>query len=955
MKRFLIVFSSLVILLATASCTDLLDPSLRDAMQVISEDATMTIGFGVPAEVSTKASMASDPSIESIHVFVFDEEGTLLQVRKATIGETSVSQNYDNPVNAATMTSSWHVDNIMMSAEKRVLHFVANLADDQIPTSGSEESIFRSLAVVSPNAAYWQRIELASILPYKYKGGGKYSYVDDDGVFQEDQPVKKKDGTSVAPDGSYTDLNGYTVNVGDYIDSKSRKIVNGTGYYADEVVSAKVALVPLVRNFARIEFTNSWNTFKLKKIALAYEPAAGLVAPYNGGFASEYIGLTPGAEPDMTATTYTPLLPAAGVNKVCPTSFIPAENNRATLFIYERAIPTTNATCVIIGGELAGATPEQKDSEGNTWFKIELADTQGKYFKIYRDCTYQMNVTSIDATAIKYSSPEAAFKAAPVGDLSNSPETATLTQITDGNGLTLWVNYIDHVDLTGGTTVPLLYTFFHQNGSNRTYFPAKVEFEREKIQGSNLDWATTATVTKYTTPLSESSPYYSQIPDRNYNWYLAEVTLNPKDPNGAVLQSNIHVKGSVTTADGVPRNRTLSRNVTYTVMPQRELGLEASSLAADAADVPTVVTITLPNTLGPSVFPLTLKIEAQDNNLTPTDNMAVESGPSAFAPNSNTYYFLKTISYTEYLASANGSPAYSFRCAFKTTKSTGKTPVTKIRVTEKLKEDETRESLFLGGDDATVDLRVGPAFILSSDGVSVEASETNATFTVYSTGSENTQWTLTANNGATLSYGTQSGTSITGTGSQDITVTFPPNANTSGPATYTVTANRTGFQNQIFTVTQRPKPLLYTFNASDFTFGTGADTYNGSAASSDEYVSIALQQAAGTDSYLTLGRRTQQQTNRGSIAVTPKSGYKITEIKVTYSSATYAGYDFNGTTSVSVNTGTYNRDSSNSTTATWTGTSTDVIFTNGFTTSGWLTTTYNFPRVTSIEVTLEVI
>lgn len=437
-------------------------------------------------------------------------------------------------------------------------------------------------------------------------------------------------------------------------------------------------------------------------------------------------------------------------------------------------------------------------------------------------------------------------------------------------------------------------------------------------------------------------------PDYNYTWYLAMVKLNPKDDNHN-LKSDIVVKGEGKAVDGAPRNMTLTRRVTYTVMPRQGLGLEASPIDADAAGNPTVLTITLPNTLGPSVFPLTLKIEAEDNNLTPSDNLTVETGPSSFDSKGNTYYFLKTISYTEYQALASAS--YQVTCAFQTTKATGKTPVTKIRVTEKLQEDADRESLFKEGDDATVELTVSP-FRLSRYETSVAANEISATFSITSTGDENPTWTLTpVGNITSLSAVPALSTGYSGSGNATVTVNFPQNTNTTQTETYTVIAKRNGFPDREFNITQRPKPM--TFPASQFSGSN--NTYS----SSNDYVSITLEQAqksgTGTNTYLTLGRRPYYTTYRGSITITPKTGFKITGIQVTYTDGNNAGYDFNDDdTSVSVNTGSYTRDGSTSNTATWTGSSTgDVIFTNGYTTSGWLTTTYNFPQIASIEVTLE--
>ena len=724
MKRLLSIFT-IALALGFVSCEKVIGPG-KDVKQELAPDATLTLGFGIPEDASTKAApMANEPKIESIHVFVFDGDGRLLQVRKASFG--AVTQTYGGTATAQTV-SYWKVDGVMMANEKRVLHFVANLADDQVPTYGSEKSIFQTLATAFPQASYWQKVELPSIIPYVYKGGGVYSYVDENGVYQENKPVN---GTPVSAGdwSSYTDAKGFTVNQYDYIDATSAKIVNGTGYYASDETSSHLTLIPMVRNFARIDFTNTWANFTLMKIALVNTPKSGLVAPFDGSaFAAAYSNVTGTPPAIANVQGYKPLLPSEGIESgldddkhiKLPVSqpytdangFVTATNNKASLFVYERGIPTSSATCVLIGGVLTGATNSQKDSDGNTWFKIELADLNGSYFPLYRDFTYDMTVTSIDPTAAKHASAEEALKAAPVGDISNSTETATLTQITDGKGLSLWVEYIDKVDLTGGHTVPLIYTFVYENGSNKTYFcegtADRVSFSREAKPESTLDFATTETVVKKGVISSDNSnsSYLSKVPDPNYTWYLAEVTLNaPGEGTTPILQSDIVVEGAVTASDATGYTKKLNRRVTYTVMGPQKLGLRTSGVGSDAIGQTTTLTITLPNTLGPSVFPMTLKIEAQDNNLAPVDNLSVESGKSAFNPTGtrNTYYFLKTISYSDYKNAAANS--YAFPLVFKTTKATGKTPVTKIRVTQKLEGDAV--NLFQDGDNATVDLKVG--------------------------------------------------------------------------------------------------------------------------------------------------------------------------------------------------------------------------------------------------------
>ena len=153
-------------------------------------------------------------------------------------------------------------------------------------------------------------------------------------------------------------------------------------------------------------------------------------------------------------------------------------------------------------------------------------------------------------------------------------------------------------------------------------------------------------------------------------------------------------------------------------------------------------------------------------------------------------------------------------------------------------------------------------------------------------------------------------------------------------------------------ITQKRGPdASYQFNASEFSF----NGRSGSASSNDGYVTISLGNASksgnGTNAYLTMGyRQGLGSRNRGSIVVTPSAGFKITSIKVTYSSSDDRGYDF-GNTSVTVYPGTYTRDSDNNRTATWTGSSTGAVtFTNGYQRN---TIGTDFPNITSIVVEYE--
>ena len=83
-KLFHIVFAT-ALLLGAVACTDLLDPNLRGLgrTQQVPENAKVTLCFSVPEEVKTKADMAELPSISTMHVFVFNKVGMLIETAKA--------------------------------------------------------------------------------------------------------------------------------------------------------------------------------------------------------------------------------------------------------------------------------------------------------------------------------------------------------------------------------------------------------------------------------------------------------------------------------------------------------------------------------------------------------------------------------------------------------------------------------------------------------------------------------------------------------------------------------------------------------------------------------------------------------------------------------------------------------------------------------------------------------
>ena len=704
MKRIFSIAITIALLLGAASCTELLDPVLRQTKQQVPENAKVTLYFGIPEEVTTKAEAAMDslPKINSIHVFVFNKEGVLVETAEAK----NENGNTFGPVttNGPDGANYWSVI-LTMSGSERRLHFIANLPKENghyvIPEAGSEASIFQSLATTYPEAAYWQRRVLSyGIHAYQYDGTKKYKIVNSQGIIEN--PDVPSNEFEEEDDGSwsYKDPSGRWVNKGDYINREGKKIIDGTGFYAIEEIVEKI---PMIRNFACIRVKSSWtrtvngNTqvFTLTQAALINRPIAGYVAPYDSKqpaagtyqgeeayyekynrFVPEYINITSNTRPqESNLTGYSVSVPAAGIYTDEPESsdFKSAKDNDGfiRLFMYERNIPTSNPTSLLIAGKWGGTGDD-------IWYKIELT-SEGKYFKILRDFTYDVIITGIEGND-GYDTWEDAFSAGPVGDVSNSPETAALDQISDDKGLTLWVSYIDKAiidaDIPESETDPdryvtLLYTCF--KGSQYFNDSDHISLIRQKHPDySDLPYATTgADATDPKIPeIPSGYPHRVtdadevDVPDGNLEWYIVKFKLNKIQEGQGYLRSQIHVEAKVTSSD-VGYDKTLSRNVTYTVMPKLNFTVSASSVTNEQ----TTLTITLPTTLTPSIFPLDLVIEDENNCLMPVGSEPVETGKSSFDGGGNTYYFVKSIAYSDYYdVKTKTIKQYVFTVGLKTTR-----------------------------------------------------------------------------------------------------------------------------------------------------------------------------------------------------------------------------------------------------------------------------------------------
>lgn len=671
------------IALFAVACVDPLEQRIPISNEP-ADGAKMTLEFSIPTSPVTKGAMTDQPNITSesnVHVFVYNAtSGALLQVSKATLKGT-VTHNTVWGTTESDITD--HADfevKVDMGSAHRHLQVVVDAptyttdgtndnetgigySTNPIYLGDSEADVASKLYTQDGVTSYWQRIDLPNGLQaYTYPGGTPEKGTDwtYSGPHGDQDPVDGK-----YHDDYYTDGAGQTVYYGDYVNGAGQKITTGTGYVMSTDVANLVKFIPLVRNFVKIRVSKAeGGNFTPSKAVLINVPKSGYIAPYSAasGFVSYYLkdekldhlkkpagyeGDELYGEAGIISTGYTAPVPNDEIDTSNPGELncVQAQDGVITLYMYERGVPTSNPTQLLVYGSLNGT---------HTWLKMDITDVDGNYIALYRDLTYEMKIGSITGTT-GYTTIGAAYNGTAIGNPSASPETKTLTQVSDGKGTYIWVDYIDYAsfDANANTTgVRLRYKFWN---SNATY-PKTSADAVVTVSHSTSSGAVTSTTL---TPQVYSG---TDTQDQESGWYYVNVPLAAQ--TSTVMRSVVRVSGTAVNTDG--KTVTLYRDVTFTVMPMQTMTVEMSKLESDDYDKPTTATITLPDGLGYALFPLVIRIEAYNGSLNPSDSdLPVGYGTSTFSTltqtnnpdyttysgyvrSSNSLWFEKTIDYASY-------------------------------------------------------------------------------------------------------------------------------------------------------------------------------------------------------------------------------------------------------------------------------------------------------------------
>lgn len=518
-------------------------------------DATdkVDIIFGVDLPETHTKVMADDPQVQNLRVAVFGGSGYLKEYVQA------------NPIDLATENSTRYYYKVRLSLSDSYLkvHFIAN-GPQTLPFKYEDEVM--SVQTVSGNQdAYWQKIELPNGITAKK---------DDEGVY-----IK----------------------------------VNGEYVVSDET-KARFQDIPLVRNFAKIVVESETDDFQLLSYALVNKPSMGSIAAYNkktNAFVMNY--------QDSTMTQlkswYPGNIPAAAtIDKTIPAASAFSAN---PVYMYERPIPTEDATFLIVYGKY-------KDGL-NYYYRIELQDADG-YYAIYRNWVYTVKIKGILRAGS--ATPTDAANSAGSGDVSTDQKAENLTDVSDGVAR-IYVEYTEKT-LVGAGTVTLKFKFLPDASSDT---PANdqvtVTVGDPGASGAVIDGSVTVATS-----------------DDAQGW--RQLSFTSTAPGDVLKTQTIRVTGTY----GNPQAK-LFRNVTYKLMSIQDMIVvcDPHDLLKGKGEKVDVL-IKIPKDLPRSIFPLQLKIESSALSITPdNDNLPVYPGETFVEGKTGaSYYFVKTLDYDDYLA-----------------------------------------------------------------------------------------------------------------------------------------------------------------------------------------------------------------------------------------------------------------------------------------------------------------
>ena len=506
----------------------------------------------------------------------------------------------------------------------------------------------------------------------------------------------------------------------DYMDNVMEKLVNFKGT-ADECSYWQQIVLPdgirasganpapalvaafsdihLVRNFAKITVSDIANgDFTVKSWALINTPDRGYVAPYNQNWKSEgrtsrfpegYLSVEDYNAPDAPVKLYDKLVsesyagympPEAQIDDSFPEDASKFSARGGTQYMYERPLPDEAAkqTALLVEIEFpAGHDPAGSADAASYWYKFEMLDNQGEYMPIYRNVAYSVVISEV--TSAGALTARDAYDGAYFGNISASLETSSLNDLSNGTS-TIHVDVMDFTFTAGGVETTLMRS--ETEAAQFWFIPddSAPEYKYESEAG-------VCDIKVELLPVNGFEPAVTSIATPGSG--SIKVTLSA---TGSQIKKSV-IRISARKGDNVSSNTEpyLYREITVNLMetPDFVHGANATRITntpeVNGAGNEVDIDICLPENLGSSVFPIQVRIEAQNNTLSATTpDLPVRTGKSVYDPSKNTFYYVFTVNYSDYCHLDTATHKFKYTYEFPIKLFTGKTGdnSTKIHISD---------------------------------------------------------------------------------------------------------------------------------------------------------------------------------------------------------------------------------------------------------------------------------
>ena len=683
MRRLL---AYLIALLAVMACASNLESEFSGGMDPSLEGKPVTFTFSVPdvcVAPSTKGVDGSDGQItdepyldpDKLYIIVCGGTQSIKYIRKAEIvvdengdpivEEIPVSQVEDYPLTdgvASVKMYSFKVQ-LELTDSRRTVYFLGNIDENQLVTGSYAYQILPALQSYEGKQAYWQRVNMPKIHAKT--------------------------------------------------DSHNNPIMVGGSYVPSDEAAASLKHIPLIRNYAKIQVTDSTapeDGFELYSYAVIYYPKHGSVAPYRSNVNDikdafnfnvrgdsyrfsgyercnfqeldediDYLGyLSPNVDFDRT-------IPTADMFEVPENSggrVIKYDKNNPDqgFYLYERSIPNDNLdpTFVIIRGKFG-------EGDDYYYYRLDLMETKVvnyesvyQYYPIYRNFRYNIQLNRISSIGV--STPEAAANASGAEDISADISMRHLSDISNGQ--------------TRLVVEPFMAkTYTGPNEEGYYYLYARF-FNDINSSDPNVDWGAVSVELE---PMEDQSEdillLYDDVGNEVHGFYPESQAMGG-EPGFRIIRFNTKAPGSQTKTQKIKiTGRNLYTHEEYPLYREVEITLQKKQTLTVSCVTPElalqkgarqVVNVTIPAGLPESMFPLEFTMEAERPTLTPdneiaSNNLPVHSGISisdneGYA-GKQTIQFIRTLTLDEYKSLTVTDDKVTFPSYFKSNSSASATTI----------------------------------------------------------------------------------------------------------------------------------------------------------------------------------------------------------------------------------------------------------------------------------------